>query len=192
MPTHLHPGHAGACTWDTVFLPHGCGRRGTPVTNCTSACGLFAQRRWWLGLGDKAGAARTAHIQPTKHQGSVAFLPPHHINELERVAGVQGQSPRGPELRLPGRHTRRIIGPMHDMWQCAHVLAHVPVRWGAQQGPCPHPASSVQLGQPEHSSPCSRWWVAAGLTRTWVMPLSPCPALPHPTIHPAIPVFPSS
>lgn len=78
MPIHLHPGHARACTWDTVFVPRGCGRWGTPVTNYTSACGLFAQRRRWLGLGDKARAARTSHIHSAKHRGPVAFPPPKH------------------------------------------------------------------------------------------------------------------
>lgn len=105
MPTHLHPGRAGACTWDTVFLPRGCGRRGTPVTNCTSACGLFAQRRRWPGLGDTAGAASTSHMQSAKHPGSLAFPLPHpppHINKLETVAGVQGQSPWGTGAEAPG------------------------------------------------------------------------------------------
>lgn len=101
MPTHLHPGRAGACTWDTVFLPRGCGRRGTLVTNCTSACGLFAQRRRWLGLGDKPGAACISHIQPAKHRGPVAFPPPTH-----KQAGEGGWGPgtvsRGARVEAAG------------------------------------------------------------------------------------------
>lgn len=129
MPTHPHLGHAGACPWNSAFLPHSCGWQETLVTNCTSACGLFTQRRrqWPWSPGGKAGVVgHPTHPSPRSIKALWLPCPPHAPKQAEvgghQQPGAGDSHCRGWSWCSAGNHTEgRVCGK----WQCTQVPGHV-------------------------------------------------------------------